>query len=176
MSEWVRLELDTSTFDASRFSIAIDSVGRGGLRLTTLDHLGNTPANQRRMYELNATCSADIPDRGAFYSWEEYLARRVAVEAFDPRGVVLALDGRDWIGMAATSDHHEGGYVFNEMTGVLRTHRRRGVALAMKVFGMSFAGMVGARWVRTIHHPENMAMIRLNLALGYRNAEGQRWA
>lgn len=72
--------------------------------------------------------------------------------------------------MSATSDHRELGYVFNEMTGVVRSHRRRSIALAMKVIGIEYASLVGVTTARTVHHPSNTGMISRNRTLGYREA------
>ena len=139
MRDWVRLELDVRTFDAERFTRYAERCQAAGIRLTTLAELGDTPARRRALYELNKECSADIPERGEFYTFEEYLALRIDVPAFDARGVVIALDGHAWAGLAATSDHRHAGYVFNEMTGVKAAFRHRGIAVAMKAVGIGFA-------------------------------------
>ncbi|KND42592.1 hypothetical protein IQ64_22935 [Streptomyces stelliscabiei] len=94
--------------------------------------------------------------------------------AYDPRGVVLALDSLDgdrWIGMAATSDRRRSGFVFNEMTGVRAPHRGRGISVAMKTFGIGFAGICGVSTVRTVHHPANARAIAMNRTLGYVDAD-----
>jgi RimJ/RimL family protein N-acetyltransferase len=168
--EWVRLELDTRSFDRSPFLPTVDAVVAAGVSLTTLAALGDTDVNRRRLYELNAECSADIPDRGPFHSWDDYARLRLDVPSFDPGGVVLALDGDEWIGLSASSDHRENGFVFNEMTGVTRPHRRRGIALAMKVTGLDFAVQLEVARVRTLHHPANTGMISLNRRLGFVDA------
>ncbi len=167
---WVRLELHVDRFNDDAFAAVMARVTDGGITLATLEQLGNTTANQRLMYELNAECATDIPDRGPFFTWDEYRRARVDVSSFDPRGVVVARDGDRWVGLAATSDHRQRGFVFNEMTGVIRTYRGRGIALAMKVHGMSFPPDLRVGVVRTVHHPANEAMITLNRKLGYVDA------
>ncbi|MFG2628245.1 GNAT family N-acetyltransferase [Streptomyces sp. NPDC048473] len=167
--QWVKLELDVSAFDADRFEAYVTRCRADGIRLTTLAKLGNTPEHRRALYELNKECAADIPERGEFYSFDEYSEQRLEVPSYDPRGVVIALDGEAWIGMAATSDH--GDFVFNEMTGVRAEYRGRGVSIAMKTFGMAFAGMCGARKIRTFHHPANASAIAMNRTMGFVDAE-----
>lgn len=173
---WVKLELDIRTFDAARFEKYLERCRGAGIRLTTLEELGDTPRNRRRLYDLNKECSADIPDRGAFYSYEEYVERRVEVPSFTPRGVVIAVDGAGdgdpWCGMAATSDWRSDGFVFNEMTGVRAACRGRGISIAMKVFGIDFARHCEVDTVRTFHHPANASAIAMNRRLGYVDA---RW-
>jgi GNAT superfamily N-acetyltransferase len=57
--------------------------------------------------------------------------------------------------------------MFNEMTGVRASHRRRGIATAMKVLGIRFARSAGARWLYTVHDVRNSDAIELNRRLGY---------
>ncbi|MFJ2269316.1 GNAT family N-acetyltransferase [Streptomyces sp. NPDC087849] len=167
---WVELELDVSAFDAERFEAYVTRCSAAGIRLTTLAELGDTPEHRRALYELNKECSADIPERGAFYSFDEYTECRLEVPPFDPQSVVIALDGEAWIGMAATSDRGE--FVVNEMTGVRAAYRGRGVSVAMKTYGMSFARTRGARKVRTFHHPANASAIAMNRTMGFIDADG----
>jgi hypothetical protein len=168
---WVKLELDVKTFDAARFARYLERCRDAGIRLTTLAELGDTAGHRRSLYELNKECSADIPDRGEFYTFEEYLKRRIDVPAYDPRGVVIALDDDVWCGLAATSDHRSSGFVFNEMTGVKAAYRGRGISIAMKTVGIEFADLCGVDKIRTLHHPANTAAIEMNRRLGYVDAE-----
>ncbi|ONK09779.1 GNAT family N-acetyltransferase [Streptomyces sp. MP131-18] len=167
---WVRLELDVSTFDAASFAPCVARCRAAGIQLTTLAELGDTPRHRRLLYELNRECSADIPERGAFFTYPEYVERRFEVPSYDPRGVVLALDGDTWCGLAALSDHRTAGFVFSEMTGVRAAYRGRGIALAMKTAGTDFATLCGVDRIRTFHHPANAAAIGMNRRLGYVDA------
>ncbi|MGI5142305.1 MULTISPECIES: GNAT family N-acetyltransferase [unclassified Streptomyces] len=128
--------------------------------------VGDVAGNRRALYDLNRTCSADIPGRGEFYTFDEYLAQRIETPTYDPRGVVLAVDGRSWVGMAATSIRPE-GHAFSEMTGVLASHRGRGLSLAMKLLAIDYARSAGVRWLRTLHHPGNAPAIGMNRRLGF---------
>jgi hypothetical protein len=61
--------------------------GHGGrYRVSSLTELGDTPEYRYALYELNKALSVDIPDRGQFYAYEEYLAERIDVPAFMPAG------------------------------------------------------------------------------------------
>jgi predicted GNAT superfamily acetyltransferase len=81
--------------------------------------------------------------------------------------VVIALSGHEWVGMSAASDHAPEGYFFNEMTGVVRDYRHRGIAIAMKVMVIEKVRALGVPSIRTFHHPDNAAPIALNRRLGY---------
>ncbi|WKX72368.1 GNAT family N-acetyltransferase [Streptomyces sp. XD-27] len=166
--QWVKLELDVASYDADVFEEYVTRCRSAGIRLTTLADLGDTPEHRRALYELNKECSADIPERGEFFTYEEFVERRFAVPSYDPRGVVIALDGDTWVGLAATSRHDD--FLFNEMTGVRAPHRGRGISIAMKAYGMRFVRECGAKRVRTFHHPANASAISMNRRLGYVDA------
>ena len=169
---WVRLRLDVEHFDPDAFTPAVDRCHRDGIDFTSIAALGDVESNRRRLYELNRECSSDIPGRGEFYTYDEYVADRIAVPGYDPDAVILALDGPEWVGMAAASDHRDQGYFFNEMTGVVRSHRGRGIALAMKVLVIAHVAGLGVPAIHTVHHAANAAPIALNRKLGYVDADG----
>ena len=54
------------------------------------------------------------------------------------------------------------------MTGVLPGHRRRGIALAMKLRAIEFVRSSGMRWLVALHHPRNASVIGMNRRLGGR--------
>jgi hypothetical protein len=65
--------------------------------------------------------------------------------------------------------HAAGRHKLNTgLTGVLRSHRRRGIATALKVCAMSFARDYGAIEVDT-DNEENNPMLQLNYQLGFRS-------
>jgi hypothetical protein len=51
--------------------------------------------------------------------------------------------------MAAASDHSDEGHFFSEMTGVIRSHRGFGIALAMKAIVIKLVRERGAPEIRT---------------------------
>ncbi|GAB3834271.1 GNAT family N-acetyltransferase [Dactylosporangium cerinum] len=167
MVDWVRLELDVDRFDDAEFSLYLRRAEASGARFTTLAELGDTPLHLRALYDLNKTCSADIPDRGPFYTYDEYVAQRIDVPSFDPGGIVLAIHDGTWIGMSATSLHPEPRYAFSEMTGVLAPYRGRGLSLALKLLAIRFVRASGYRRLVAFHHPRNASAIAMNRRLGF---------
>jgi GNAT superfamily N-acetyltransferase len=140
-----------------------------------MSDLGDTAECRRALYELNKTCSAGIPERGEFCTFQEYLAERIDTPAYDARGIVVAMRNDGWTGMAATSLHPAAGYAFSEMTGVLAAHRGRGLSLALKLLAIRFARSSGYRWLRTLHHPGNASAIGMNRRLGFVDEDRQLW-
>jgi GNAT superfamily N-acetyltransferase len=172
---WVRLQLDLNAFDDARFMAGLRRCQQAGISFTTMADLGDTAECRRALFELNKTCSADIPERGEFYTFESYLAERIETPLYAPRGVVLARDDGRWVGMCTTSLREVGGFAFSEMTGVLPSHRGQGISLAMKLLAIGFARSGGYRWLRTFHHPLNAEAIGMNRRLGFVDEDPQAW-
>lgn len=167
MVDWVRLELDVERFDDAEFEPHLRRARLASTGFTTVAELGDTAEHRRALYDLNRTCSADIPDRGSFYTYAEYVTQRIDVPTFDPAGVVLATRDGAWIGMSATSLHPDEGYAFSEMTGVLAPHRGQGLSLALKLLAIRFVRSSGYRRLVAFHHPGNTAAIAMNRRLGF---------
>lgn len=167
MPDWVRLQLDIDGFDDHGFESYLSRARASGVDFATMAELGDTPDHRRALYDLNKTCSEDIPDRGKFYTFEEYVAQRIDVPTFNLSGVVLALHCNKWIGMSATSLHADKGLAFSEMTGVLAPYRGQGLSLAMKLLAIRFVRSSGYRWLTTFHHPRNASAIAMNRRLGF---------
>jgi GNAT superfamily N-acetyltransferase len=167
MVDWVKLQLDVDGFDDEAFEPYLRRARESGVAFTTMAELGDTQEHRRALYDLNRTCSADIPERGEFYTYEAYVAERIEVPTFHPDGVILAIHDGAWIGMATTSLHPAEKHAFSEMTGVLASHRGRGLSLALKLLAIRFARQSGYRTLMTIHHPRNTSAIAMNRRLGF---------
>jgi GNAT superfamily N-acetyltransferase len=166
--DWVKLELDLRQFHAD--SVDVPELP-GRLRISTLAALGDTSHHRRLLYELNKTCSADIPGRGAFFSYDEYIDQRFETPGFRPDGQILLIEGYDMAGMCALSYRPDRTWAFIEMTGVVPAYRKRGFATLLKVHALSAAQRWGARMVRTVNHPANEPIIAANRKLGFEDAD-----
>ena len=60
---------------------------------------------------------------------------------------------------------------FIEMTGILRSYRRRGLATALKRYAINKARTWGATTIRTVNHPANRPIIEANRKLGFHEAD-----
>ncbi|WP_433169015.1 GNAT family N-acetyltransferase [Kribbella sp. CA-247076] len=174
MPAWVRLRLDLTTFDPAPYREYAERARTDGITFTSLAALGDTAEHRHRLYQLNKTCSADIPERGEFFTYDEYVATRLDVPAFRADGVLLALDGPDWVGLSMVSLHPGDGCAFNDMTGLLRDYRGRGLSLALKLLAVDFARRSGLPVLRTMHHPANASAIAMNRRLGFVDDDPER--
>jgi GNAT superfamily N-acetyltransferase len=55
-------------------------------------------------------------------------------------------------------------------TGVTRTYRRRGLALALKLRGITYARAHGHPLIRTLNVSSNQSILALNQRLGFRRS------
>ncbi len=166
---WVGLELDLADFDETPYLPYVDLAAAAGVTLTTYAALGDSALHRRMLFGLNRTCSADIPDRGPFLSFEEYVEQRIEAPTIDHDGIVVALEGDEWVGFSTTSIR-PGGYAFTEMTGLLRSHRGRGLSIPVKLAAIRFARCSGMPVLRTVQHPGNADAIAMNRRLGFVDA------
>ncbi|MFB9906958.1 GNAT family N-acetyltransferase [Allokutzneria oryzae] len=141
----------------------LDRARASGVDFTTMAETDD----RRALYELNKTCSADIPERGEFFTYDEYVAQRIEAPGVTKDGVVLALRDGQWIGMTMTSLHRDKDTAFTEMTGVLAAERGRGLSLALKLLAIRFVRASGYRWLRTFHHPRNTSAIAMTCRSGF---------
>jgi GNAT superfamily N-acetyltransferase len=103
-----------------------------------------------------------LPQIAAAPPYEEWLERRARDLAVD----VVALDGDEVVGYAALyrwADRLENG-----LTAVLKTHRRRGLALALKRAQIAWAAEHGFTEISTATVEANVGMRAVNEQLGYR--------
>jgi GNAT superfamily N-acetyltransferase len=59
-------------------------------------------------------------------------------------------------------------------TGVLKSHRRRGLAWGLKVTGAQAAKEAGAKWIRTHNDPGNSPILAINDRMGFQWVPGPR--
>lgn len=164
------LSLDLESFDSSSFEGALKKAAANGIRFVPFQ---DNPENRQRLYELTLELSVDIPNVSdepppTYEDWE-----RATFHApwSDTDGITVALHGDQWIGFA-TVGRLEDGVFANSMTGIIRSHRGRGLALALKVRAIELARAKGGRELQTQNHGTNEAMRALNKRLDYRAGMG----
>jgi GNAT superfamily N-acetyltransferase len=163
-------KLDLESFDASRYDDVIAKVEKGGITFQTVAELAQTQDDWIMLaHSLQCEVSEDVPGMGQH--------KPISLEDFtkwmhEPsyRGLedwVIALEGEKWVGMSNLyTTKHNPEMALTVMTGVVRSHRRRGIATALKAKALAGAKAAGAKVVKT-GNEENNPMLQLNLALGF---------
>ena len=98
-------------------------------------------------------------------SYEQW-AKNFDNPAVDPALFFLALMDNEIVGMTSLELLKDGPAI-TDSTTVLREHRNRGIALALKVASLRALQRLGRSEARTHNDTENPAIIHLNDRLGY---------
>ena len=125
------------------------------------------PKYDRGAYEVALEADADIPSgepivSGPYEQWHERHFSPLTIRELS----FVALDGERVVGYALLQKHMEGTGE-HSMTGVARSHRGRGIALALKETQIAAAKATGYRTLRTQNDLGNAPMRRVNEKLGY---------
>jgi GNAT superfamily N-acetyltransferase len=168
----IRAYLDLGTFAEGAFARTLEGVRAAGIEFTTLADMGDTLQARRRVYELNRTISADVPGRGPFWSFDEYLKLRFDRAWYRADGVTLAVAGEAWVGLNQVGIHADEGLAFVEMTGVVVQYRGRKIGQALELMGIRCARRYGAGTLGTSIDVENAPMLAISRKLGYQPMEG----
>ncbi|MBB6049193.1 GNAT family N-acetyltransferase [Armatimonas rosea] len=161
--------LDVDAFDPSRFAGAEERVLSQGIRLTTLAELGATnPDVRQKFYAFTQIIQADIPSPEPFTPLPyEVWAKRFEHAGYLPEANFLALDGDSFVGLSTLWAREADNHLQTGATGIARSHRRRGIALALKLRALAFAKERGAPIIRTDNEVNNEGMLSINRALGF---------
>ncbi len=162
-------ELDLSTFESAKFAGVVTKVRESGIEIVPASELAKRdPDWMRRTWELHGEIIRDVPDDDVLVnmSFEEF-EKTFDHPEFIPEGYFLALEGDRYIGMSSVWNRRiKDGEVYTKLTGVVRSHRRRGIATALKVRAAEFAKEWGASLIVT-DNEENNPMYGLNVQLGF---------
>ncbi|GIW25981.1 GNAT family N-acetyltransferase [Meiothermus sp.] len=124
---------------------------------------------QRALYQLEIELLADVPSAEPITPWpfEVWQARTLSDPNLLPEGFFLALQGEQLVGVTMLFKSHRPQTLRTGLTGVRQSHRRQGLALALKLRAAEFAKTYGVRYIRTSNHQTNRPMLAINEALGF---------
>jgi GNAT superfamily N-acetyltransferase len=169
-------ELELAGFDGAPF--AARAARAGGAITTLAQEMAADRGVLRELYELYAFCNRGQPELDPLtpQPFEEFVAGQVEGPQAMPEAWFLARDplrvpegGGVLVGMSSLErlpnrpDTLEPGY-----TAVHPDHRRRGIALALKLRAIEHARSLGYRALATHSNAINTGMLALNSALGFR--------
>jgi GNAT superfamily N-acetyltransferase len=165
-------ELDLTVFDPAAFAGEVEKVEEQGIALRTAADLFAEDAGtaKRAMYELAWLVSLDIPHPDEQTKPEyEVWAKRFDNPDYLPEGNVYAIDTAtgEYVGASMLWKTAKPGELSTGLTGVLRSHRKRGIATALKLKALTFAKENGWQTVKTWNEVNNDGMLGINFRLGF---------
>ena len=175
-----RSVLDLATFDETPYLPAITSLAAQGIRFHPLADFPDTPATRHKLFDLNSILSLDMPNNdGRQPEYSEFERYVLQAPWFCREGQLLAVDGDQWVGLAALSITPESRSAYNLTTGVLRSYRGRKIAQALKIMGVRYALEHAAQSIVTDNDSLNVPMLAINRKMGYQPQPGKyglvRW-
>jgi RimJ/RimL family protein N-acetyltransferase len=155
--------------DVARYGSRADA--DGGVVVETLAELqASVPDWFVRLHRLYSEIEADIPSPFPVRPVPAvtFRQRHVDAAAVIPEAFFIAVADDEWIGLTELRRiEREPTWLQQELTGVVASHRRRGLATRLKRIGLAWAAVNGYRRIRTSNDGTNEGMLALNEALGY---------
>ena len=139
--------------------LGVDLVWKGPL--SENDRAGQIQLVQQLLADMPRTEPHQKPP---FELWQR---RSLESPRFLPELNLVALDGDDYVGMSNFWRDLRPGHIGTGLTGVLASHRRRGLATALKVRALSAARAAGFKVTTTWNAAENAGMLGINRRLGF---------
>jgi GNAT superfamily N-acetyltransferase len=163
------------SFDPSKFADVVERVSESGIRIVPLTELREEdPEWRRKLYELDWLLSLDVPeiDEPRKREFEVYCKQTFDKPTFFPEGFFVALDGDEYVGVSILElNLADPTKLQTDLTGVVRSHRRKGIATALKVRALSKAQTTEAAYLDTENEEKN-PMYTLNVRLGFKPTAG----
>jgi GNAT superfamily N-acetyltransferase len=152
-------------------SEARQKVEQAGVLVTTMAEVGGTPY-LRRLHVVGSAAAADIPSSVEYVPepYEEWAAWMNPPAVLPERIWVAVVDGQP-VGYSYLA--YRVSIVETGFTGVLREHRGKGIARALKLETLVQAIDLGTESVQTDNDSENLPILHLNEELGYDEIPGR---
>lgn len=179
-------QLDMANFDLARFSEVMTRVRERGIHIYTVADLQAVdPEWIYKLWELQWQIRQDVPGHGQV-TREPYETFNKQIN--DPQHHDLSTHFVA-VEQVNTNSNELGSYVgmtrlrYNKadptlghthLTGVVRSHRRQGIATALKVQAISRAKAAGVQRIYTMNHEDN-PMLGLNIRLGFKPGPAWRY-
>lgn len=164
--------LDVQAFELEKYSTLVNKLEQKGIEFLNVNQLAERFDDyQQRFHAMETEIDKDIPSPDPFKPdpFDEFQKRVFNNPNFYPEAVYIAVDNDQFVGISALWKTPEDNKLSTGLTGVLRSHRRLGLATALKSKALGFAKAQAIVEIDT-DNEENNPMYQINMQLGFKPA------
>ena len=164
-----RLELRVADADLDAFASLFERLTTSGITFTTLSERRQTDSRWLEHFtHLDNETRNAWPDPNVPRTVQSMEAR-LSNLAMDFDACFIALEREHWVGYSCLDTANSSAERLRQSwTGVLPSHRRRGIATALKVLGVAYAREHGYAFIETTSRSDNVVSQAMNLRVGFR--------
>ena len=160
---------EPSTVDLSRLEPLRRRLSQSGIQTAAFSEVDSSDARQQ-LYRCAMEIERDMPHE-AQVDWEDppfatWIRMVMEAPGARPEAIFVARDSEQIVGLSYLVIRADGEAEVGD-TGVLKTHRRRGIARALKLMATRYAAQHGIPRVHTDNRTDNAGMLALNTELGF---------
>ena len=167
---WWDSRLDLAKFAPEDYAPLLAKLAAAGVEIITAAEFAlRNPDWQRSIYAVDreATLDEPQPTPPTPLSYEDYCKFVFDNPNFRAERIFVAVDGDRAVGMTELPlNPVDPANLHTGFTGIGRSHRRRGIATALKAAALTYAKETGAQTVAT-GNEENNPMYAINLQMGF---------
>jgi GNAT superfamily N-acetyltransferase len=169
---WLVSELDVTQFDVARYGSLRQKLAAEGVEIRPLPQQKLLdPDWITNVYELDWELTLDEPQPSppTKLPLEQYVKQFLETPDLIEDAWYVALANGRYAGMTQLFRNENDPTKYGSgFTGVVRSHRRRGIATALKSYAIEFAQQQGIHTIRTGNEAHN-PMYQLNVQLGFKD-------
>lgn len=160
--------LELATFDAKQFPNYTARLAARGIEIRPFTSLTYDPERDHKLYRLQTELDQDIPMLVAStaMTFEQFSDQILKNPALVADGLLIAIAGEEYVGMSSLFEIDAKALVI-DLTGTKASHRRQGIAMALKLEGILFAQRQGYERIEVQNDLINQGMIAINDKLGF---------
>jgi GNAT superfamily N-acetyltransferase len=162
-----------ATIDVSSLDSLRESLTRQGIKSVPFSEIDSADTRQQ-LYRCSMEIQHDMPHEpnvswrdSPFQIWER---RMFQAPGSSSDAIFVARDADQIVGLSYLVLRADGDGEVGD-TGVVRTHRRRGIGRALKMMATRYAAQHGIPRVHTDNRTDNAGMLALNTQLGFMPGE-----
>ncbi len=167
---WIISTLDVPAFDVAQFAALRQRIAGRGIAIRPLpQQIPHDPDWQKHLWELDWALTQDepLPFTPQQLPLEEFVQRHIEAPNVIHDAWFVALDNGRYVGMTQLERNESDPTRYSTgFTGTVRSHRRIGLATALKTCAIEYAQQQGIQLIRTGNEESN-PMYLLNKKLGF---------